>query len=155
MHAGEGGFFTPIDTFIHSGFLELRLRSKEGAVEFIETVLLCGGRITESISPNVLYSSLDIAEPLLLLAEFPGGHSLWLEVVARQFNSPVAADCGDKMVLAGLIRKLGNCLCCPGSEEPSGLGMVVLDSGVRVARSPLLVPAARRPCSYCVVLGRF
>lgn len=58
--------------------------------------------------------------------------------MARQFNSPVAADCGDKMVLAGLIRKLGNCLCCPGSEEPSGLGVVVLGSGGRVARSPLL-----------------
>lgn len=60
--------------------------------------------------------------------------------MARQFNSP-AADCGDEMVLPGLIRKLGNCPCCPGSEHPSGLGVVVLSSGDGVPRSALLVPA--------------
>lgn len=72
--------------------------------------------------------------------------------MARQFNSPAATDCGGEMVLAGLIRKLGNCRCCPGSEEPSGLGLVVLGSGGRVAQvtapSPCLSRVVRWPCSH-------
>lgn len=61
--------------------------------------------------------------------------------MARQFNSPAAPDCGGEMVLAGLIRKLGNSWCCPGSEEPLGFGLVVLGSGCGVAQVTAPVPS--------------
>lgn len=61
--------------------------------------------------------------------------------MARPFDSPAATDCGGEMVLAGLIRKLGNCPSCLASEEPWGLGLVVLGSGGPVAQVTAPIPA--------------